>query len=328
LKGFVKMKVVEVINKSLQLATRSSPDYSTTEVLIKVVAAGVNRADIMQRKGIYPPPDGASDILGLEVSGIVEATGADVDSVKIGDRVCALLTGGGYAEYCVADAELCLPIPKEISFIQAAGIPEAFFTVWSNLFELAQIKGGDSLLVHGGSSGIGTTAIQMAKAFAIKVFITAGSQEKCDFCLRLGADAAINYQQQDFVSEIKTLTNNQGVDVILDMVGGDYFSRNIKCMAYDARLVQIAIQKGYQAEVNLLPIMLKRLTITGSTLRDRDVVFKRKIAKQLQQTVWPLLAEGKLTPVIDAVFSLEKVAQAHELMESSLHKGKIILTLD
>ena len=322
------MKVVEVIDKSLQLATHSLPDSSTTEVLIKVLAAGVNRADIMQRKGLYPPPIGASDILGLEVAGIVEAVGADVDSVKIGDRVCALLTGGGYAEYCVADAELCLPIPKEISFIQAAGIPEAFFTVWSNLFDLAQIKDGDSLLVHGGSSGIGTTAIQFAKAFAIKVFITAGSQEKCDFCLQLGADAAINYQQQDFVSEIKQLTDNQGVDVILDMVGGDYFSRNIKCMAYDARLVQIAIQKGYQAEVNLLPIMLKRLTITGSTLRDRDVVFKRKIAKQLQQKLWPLLAEGKLTPVIDAVFSLEKVVQAHELMESSLHKGKIILTLD
>jgi len=322
------VKVVEVIDKSLQLATHSLPDSSTTEVLIKVLAAGVNRADIMQRKGLYPPPDGASDILGLEVAGIVEAIGADVDSVKIGDRVCALLTGGGYAEYCVADAELCLPIPKEISFIQAAGIPEAFFTVWSNLFDLAQIKKGESLLVHGGSSGIGTTAIQMAKAFAIKVFITAGSQEKCDFCLRLGADAAINYQQQDFVSEIKQLTDNQGVDVILDMVGGDYFSRNIKCMAYDARLVQIAIQKGYQAEVNLLPIMLKRLTITGSTLRDRDVVFKRKMAKKLQQTVWPLLVEGSLTPVIDTVFSLENVAQAHELMESSLHKGKIILTLD
>ncbi len=322
------MKVIEVMGTSLQLGTCCLPDPSVTEVLIKVMAAGVNRADIMQRKGLYPPPAGASDILGLEVAGIVEVVGADVDSVKIGDRVCALLTGGGYAEYCVADADLCLPIPKEISFIQAAGIPEAFFTVWSNLFDLAQIKGGDSLLVHGGSSGIGTIAIQMAKAFAIKVFITAGSQEKCDFCLQLGADAAINYQQQDFVSEIKQLTDNQGVDVILDMVGGDYFSRNIKCMAYDARLVQIAIQKGYQSEVNLLPIMFKRLTITGSTLRDRDVVFKRKIAKQLQQTVWPLLAEGELIPVIDTVFSLENVAQAHELMESSLHKGKIILTLD
>jgi len=304
------------------------PIPSAAEVLIKVMAAGVNRADIMQRKGLYPPPAGASDILGLEVSGIVEAVGAEVDSVKIGDRVCALLTGGGYAEYCVADADLCLPIPKEISFIQAAGIPEAFFTVWSNLFDLAQIKTGESLLVHGGSSGIGTTAIQFAKAFAIKVFITAGSQEKCDFCLQLGAEAAINYQQQDFVTEIKGLTDNQGVDVILDMVGGDYFSRNIKCMAYDARLVQIAIQKGYQAEVNLLPIMLKRLTITGATLRDRDIEFKRKIAKQLQQKVWTLLAEGKLTPVIDSVVSLENVAQAHELMESSLHKGKIILTLD
>jgi len=322
------MKIIEVIAKSLQLGTCCLPTPSATEVLIKVMAAGVNRADIMQRNGLYPPPAGASNVLGLEVSGIVEAVGADVDSVKIGDSVCALLTGGGYAEYCVADANLCLPIPKEISFIQAAGIPEAFFTVWSNLFERAQIKKGESLLVHGGSSGIGTTAIQFAKAFAIKVFITAGSQEKCDFCLQLGAEAAINYQKQDFVSEIKQLTDNQGVDVILDMVGGDYFSRNIKCMAYDARLVQIAIQKGYQAEVNLLPIMLKRLTITGATLRYRDIAFKRKIAKQLQQKVWPLLAEGKLTPVIDSVFSLENVAQAHELMESSLHKGKIILTLD
>jgi len=323
----IEMKVVEVIDKSLQLGIRALPDFSTTDVLIKVVAAGVNRADIMQRKGLYPPPMGASDILGLEVSGIVEAVGVDVDSVKVGDRVCALLTGGAYAEYCVADAELCLPIPKEINFIQAAGIPEAFFTVWSNLFDLAQLKEGDSLLVHGGSSGIGTTAIKMAKAFGIHVFVTAGSQEKCDFCLQLGADAAINYQQQDFISEIKQLTANQGVDVILDMVGGDYFPRNIKCMAYDARLVQIAIQNGYQAEINLLPIMLKRLKITGSTLRDRDVVFKRKIAKQLQKKVWKLLAEGELTPVIDTVFSLENVVQAHELMESSLHKGKIILTL-
>jgi len=327
LEGLIEMKVVEVIDKSLQLGTRALPDLSTTDVLIKVAAAGVNRADIMQRKGLYPPPADASDILGLEVSGIVEAVGVEVDSVKVGDRVCALLTGGAYAEYCVADAELCLPIPKEISFIQAAGIPEAFFTVWSNLFDLARIKEGDSLLVHGGSSGIGTTAIKMAKAFGIHVFVTAGSQEKCDFCLQLGADAAINYQQQDFISEIKQLTANQGVDVILDMVGGDYFPRNIKCMAYDASLVQIAVQKGYQAEINLLPIMLKRLKITGSTLRDRDVVFKRKIAKQLQKKVWQLLAEGELTPVIDTVFSLENVVQAHELMESSLHKGKIILTL-
>jgi len=322
------MKVVDVIDKSLQLGSRSLPNYSTTGVLIKVAAAGVNRADIMQRKGLYPPPADASDILGLEASGIVESVGIDVDSVKIGDRVCALLAGGGYADYCVADAELCLPIPKEISFIQAAGIPEAFFTVWSNLFDIARMKQGDSLLVHGGSSGIGTTAIKIAKALGIHVFITAGSKEKCDFCLQLGADAAINYQQQDFVSEIKRLTDNQGVDVILDMVGGDYFSRNIKCMAYDAILVQIAIQKGYQADVNLLPIMLKRLTITGSTLRDRDVVFKRKIAKQLQQKIWPLLIAGKLTPVIDTVFTLESVVKAHELMESSLHKGKIILTLD
>lgn len=322
------MRVIDVIDSKLQLAERSVPNYSETEVLIKVFAAGVNRADVMQRKGLYPPPKGASDILGLEVSGLVIAIGSNVSNIKIGDKVCALLTGGGYAEYCTATADLCLPIPQNLDFIQAASLPETFFTVWSNIFNLAQIKPQESLFVHGGSSGIGITAIQLAKAFDINVFITAGSQEKCDFCLQLGADAAINYQEQDFVSEIQRLTNSQGVDVILDMVGGDYFARNLKCMAYDARLVQIATQNGYRAELNILPIMLKRLTVTGSTLRDRDLSFKRNIAEQIIQQVWPLIEQGTITPVIDKTFSLENVRQAHQLMESSLHKGKIILTLN
>lgn len=321
------MRAIDIIDGCLQATECPLPDYSETEVLIKVVAAGVNRADIMQRQGLYPPPKGAPDILGLEVSGIVSEIGSKVSSIKVGDSVCALLAGGGYAEYCVAHEALCLPLPSNLDFIQAASLPEAFFTVWSNVFNLAKIKKQETLLVHGGSSGIGVTAIQLAKAFGINVIVTAGSQEKCDFCLQLGADAVINYREKDFVSEVRRFTEDKGVDVILDMIGGDYLARNIKCMTYDARLVQIAIQKGYQAEINLLAVMLKRLTITGSTLRDRDLAFKRNIAQQLLQQVWGLIEKGSILPVIDQTFSLEKAGQAHQRMEAGLHKGKIILTV-
>jgi len=244
------------------------------------------------------------------------------------DQVCALVTGGGYAEYCLASADCCLPIPAGLSFIQAAALPETFFTVWSNVFDRARLQPGETLLVHGGSSGIGTTAIQLAKAFNAKVFVTAGSAEKCRRCLQLGADAAINYHDEDFVDVILNLTQNKGVDVILDMVGGDYLPRNIKCMADDARLVQIAMQHGPKTDINLLPIMLKRLTITGSTLRARDDAFKADIAKQLLNNVWPLLATSKIKPIIHSTFSLSDAAKAHELMESSQHFGKIILEVN
>ena len=321
------MRAIEIYNSELQLTERPIPQPSSTEVLVKVCAAGINRPDIMQRKGLYPPPSGASDIPGLEIAGIVIKTGDNSSNIKQGDKVCALVTGGGYAEYCLAQTELCLPIPKGFDFIQSAAIPETFFTVWSNIFDRAQLKQNETLLVHGGSSGIGTTAIQLAKAFGASVFITAGTPEKCNFCTDLGADLAINYTEQDFVTEIKHKTNDQGVDVILDMIGGDYFPRNLKCMGFDARLIQIAIQNGAKTDVNLLPIMLKRLTISGSTLRARSTSFKRKIARQLMENVWPLLESGKIKPVIHTTFSLEQACKAHTLMESGQHIGKIILTV-
>ena len=321
------MLAIEILDNSLHSTDRPVPEISETEVLIKVVAAGINRPDIMQRQGLYPPPAGASDIPGLEVSGTVISCGKLVSNLKTGDKVCALVTGGGYAEYCAASVELCLPIPANLDFIQAAALPESFFTVWSNLFDRAQLKQNETLLVHGGSSGIGTTAIQLAKAFGAKVFITAGSDDKCDFCTKLGADAAINYKEQDFVSEINQLTAGKGVDVILDIIGGDYFPRNLKCMGIEARLVQIAIQNGPKTEANLLPIMFKRLTITGSTLRARNNHFKAEIAKQLLQQVWPLLQSDKIKPVIDSTFPVKQANKAHQLMESSQHIGKIILTV-
>ncbi|MEQ1637753.1 MAG: NAD(P)H-quinone oxidoreductase [Methylococcales bacterium] len=297
------------------------------QVLIKVAAAGVNRPDVMQRKGMYPPPEGASDIPGLEIAGTVVAVGADVQHLKVGDNVCALVTGGGYAEYCLASASLCLPIPQGFSFLQAAALPETFFTVWSNVFDRARLMPTETLLVHGGSSGIGTTAIQLAKAYGAKVIVTAGSAAKCQFCLELGADAAINYRTQGFVKEVNELTNNQGVDVILDMIGGEYFARNVQCMAFDARLVQIALQNGPKADLNLLPFLLKRLTYSGSTLRARDDAFKALIAEQLFKNIWPLLSTGQIKPVIHAVYALEEAAKAHVLMESSQHIGKIMLAV-
>jgi len=316
---------IETGSETLKLVERLIPSPTDYQVLINVHAAGVNRPDIMQRKGLYPSPPGASDIPGLEIAGIVVAKGKAVSHPNEGDAVCALVTGGGYANYCLAMAEHCLPIPQGLSFVEAAALPETFFTVWSNLFDRAQLLPSETLLVHGGTSGIGTTAIQLAKAFKSKIIITAGSADKCQFCLKLGADAAINYKDQDFVIEVKRQTNNKGVDVILDIIGGDYFSRNLQCMGFDARLVQIAIQNGAKTEINLLPLMLKRLTLTGSTLRTRDDQFKSKIAQKLLKYVWPLLATGQIKPIIHSTFALKDVSQAHQLMESSQHIGKIIL---
>ncbi len=321
------MQAIEVEADSLQLTARLMPKPASHQVLIKVAAAGVNRPDIAQRKGLYPPPAGASDILGLEVAGTIVVLGAAVSHLKVGDTVCALVTGGGYAGYCLASALLCLPIPEGLSFTEAAALPETFFTVWSNVFDRAHLSAKETLLVHGGSSGIGVTAIQLAKAFGAKVIVTAGSAAKCKACLELGADAAINYHERDFVEVINQLTQNKGVDVILDIIGGDYFSRNLKCLAYDGRLVQIALQQGIKSEINLLPIMVKRLTITGSTLRARDDAFKADIANKLHKHVWPLLATGKISPVIYTTFALDEAELAHELMESSRHIGKIILEI-
>jgi len=307
------MRAIEINNRELQLTERPIPQPSSTEVLIKVCASGINRPDIMQRKGLYPPPPGASDIPGLEIAGIVTKVGNNSSNIKEGDKVCALVTGGGYAEYCLAQAELCLPIPNDFDFIQAAAIPETYFTVWSNIFDRAQLKQNEILLIHGGSGGIGTTAIQLAKAFGARVFITAGTADKCKFCTKLGADLAINYKEQDFVTEINRMTKEQGVDVILDMIGGDYFPRNLKCMGFDARLIQIAIQHGAKTETNLLAIMLKRLTVSGSTLRARNTSFKRDIAQQLLEKVWPLFESGKIKPIIHTTFSLEEAYKAHIL---------------
>ncbi|MFZ2449566.1 MAG: NAD(P)H-quinone oxidoreductase [Methylovulum miyakonense] len=319
------MRVIEIQNGALSPTERAVPVPAAHQVLIKVAAAGVNRSDVMQRKGLYPPPPGASDIPGLEIAGTVMAVGEAVSQLKTGDTVCALVTGGGYAEYCLASAPLCLPVPKGLSLAEAAALPETFFTVWSNIFDRARLATQETLLVHGGGSGIGTTAIQLAKAFGATVYVTAGSDDKCQFCQALGAEAAINYREQDFVEKILELTANRGVDVVLDMVGGDYLPRNIKSLAADGRLVQIAVQNGVKAELNLWDVMLKRLTITGSTLRTRDDAFKAAIARKLYENVWPLLAAGTIKPIIYRIFPLDDAALAHELMESSQHIGKIIL---
>ena len=309
----------------LKLNLQAVPDPGPDEVLIRVAAAGVNRPDIMQRKGLYPPPPGATDVLGLEVSGTVEKRGRNVTELKVGSQVCALVSCGGYAEFCLASASICLPIPENISLEHAAGIPETFFTVWTNVFERGHLKSGETLLVHGGSSGIGTTSIQLGKAFGAKGYTTAGTQEKCDFCKNLGADVAINYNENNFEDEIKTLTENRGVDVILDMVGGPYFPKNIKILASEGRLLQIALMQGYKAEVDFRPLLMKRVTLTGSTLRPRSVKEKASIARGLFKEVWPLLDSGIIRPIIHQTFPLEKAADAHRLMESSNHIGKILL---
>lgn len=312
----------------LALAEAPVPEPGPGEVLIEVHAAGVNRPDIAQREGRYPPPPGASPILGLEVAGVIAALGPGVEGWRLGDRVCALVNGGGYAEFVAVPAPQCLPIPAGYDFIRAACIPETYFTVWANLFERGHLARGETALIHGGSSGIGTTAIQLAHEFGATVYATAGSAEKCLACLRLGAAAAIDYRAQDFVEEIKRLTDGRGVDVILDMVGGDYIPRNIRCLALDGRLVIIAFLRGSKvAEMDFLPVMTRRLTITGSTMRPRSTAQKGAIAEALRRHVWPVLEAGRCGPVIHTVFPLAAAADAHRLMESSQHIGKIVLAV-
>ncbi|RVT99150.1 NAD(P)H-quinone oxidoreductase [Rhodovarius crocodyli] len=304
------------------------PTPKPDEVLIRVEAVGVNRPDVQQRKGLYPPPPGASPVLGLECAGTVVEVGPNAGEWKVGDKVCALTNGGAYAQYCTAPGTQCLPWPKGYDAVRAAALPETFFTVWANLFGHGKLKQGETVLVHGGTSGIGTTAIMLAKAFGARVFATAGSAEKCAECLKLGADAAINYREQDFVAEVKALTEGRLCDVILDMVGADYFARNLRCLGTDGRLVIIAFLGGEIAEkVDLRPIMLRRLTVTGSTMRPRTTAQKGRIAMDLAEEVWPRLDAGDLAPVIHTVLPLERAAEAHALMESSAHVGKIMLTV-
>lgn len=325
------MTAVEIVRPGdpevLVATTRPLPSPAPGEVLIAVEAAGVNRPDVLQRKGGYPPPPGASDIPGLEVAGRVAALGEGAERWQVGDRVTALVAGGGYATHCTAPAAQCLPQPKGFSAVEAAALPETFFTVWSNLFDRARLTAGERLLVHGGSSGIGTTAIQLAAAFGVEVFTTAGSAEKCAACEGLGAKRAIDYRREDFVAVVKEATGGAGVDVVLDMVGGDYVARDLEILAPDGRLVFIAFLGGSKAEVNFLPVMVKRLTVTGSTLRPRPVAFKAAIARALEEKVWPLLEAGRVKPVIHRTFPLAAAAEAHALMESSAHVGKIVLTV-
>ncbi len=313
----------------LQLAERPTPLAGAGELLIKVSAAGVNRPDVLQRKGLYPVPPGASDLPGLEVAGVVESGDAKAMAeagLAVGDRVCALVAGGGYAQWCVAPVAQCLPVPGNLSDIEAASLPETFFTVWSNVFDRAQLKAGETLLVQGGSSGIGVTAIQLAKAAGAKVIVTVGSDDKAAACLALGADHAINYKNQDFVEETKRLTDGRGADVILDMVAGSYVARELTCLADDGRLVIIATQGGIDSQINSGQVLRRRLTITGSTLRPRPVAFKAAIARALAANVWPWLASGQVKPVIFKTFAAEQAADAHALMESNQHIGKLVLT--
>jgi NADPH:quinone reductase len=305
---------------------RAIPEPDMGEVLIRVAAAGVNRPDVMQRRGVYPPPPGASDIPGLEVAGTVEHVGAGVAEWRGGDRVCALVTGGGYAEYCVAPAVQCLPVPDGLDLIAAAAMPETFFTVWTNVFERGALQPGETALFHGGSSGIGTTAIQLADARGARVFATAGSDEKCRACERLGALRAINYRAEDFVDAIDRVTGGRGVDLILDIMGGDYLGRNLRALALDGRLVQIGLIGGSEATLDLRRVLGRRLTITGSTLRPRSVEEKGAIAGALRREVWPLLESGRIRPVVYRTFPLTQAPEAHLLMESSQHIGKIVLT--
>ncbi|MGY8849605.1 MAG: NAD(P)H-quinone oxidoreductase [Pseudomonadales bacterium] len=309
----------------LQATSRDMPVPTDSQVLIKVAAAGVNRPDVFQRMGFYPPPPGVTDIPGLEASGTIVAVGSAVQRWKVGDQVCALLSGGGYAEYAVADEAICLPIPEGLSLTDAAALPETCFTVWHNLFERAELQAGEWLLVHGGSSGIGTTAIQMASAMGIKVIATAGSDEKCAACEKLGAVKAINYREQDFVQACQEITGT-GVNVILDMVGGDYVQQNFAACAPKARIVNIAFLRGSKVEVDLLPLMLKQLVLTGSTLRAQPIENKARIAAGVESQVWPLIAQGKFKPVINSSYPLAKASEAHTLMESNQHIGKLLLT--
>jgi NADPH2:quinone reductase len=312
----------------LGLATGPVPRPKPDEVLIRVRAAGVNRPDIAQRQGSYPPPPGASPILGLEVAGEVVAAGDHVTTLSVGERVCALTNGGGYAEYCAVPAPQCLPWPKAYDAVAAAAVPETAFTVWANLFQLGRLTPGETALIHGGSGGIGVTAIQLAHEFGARVFVTAGTDEKCDACLNLGADIAINYRTQDFAAEVKKLTEGRGVNVIVDMVGAPYMTPNIRSLALDGRLVVIAFLQGSKVQdFDFVQVMVKRLTITGSTMRPRTTAQKGAIAAELRAKVWPVLDAGRCAPVIDATFPLAQAAEAHRLMESSAHIGKIMLTV-
>ncbi len=326
------MRAIEIIHPGgpevLKLCERPLPVLKSGEVLIKVHAAGVNRPDVLQRTGNYPVPPGASDIPGLEVAGEIVDGDFAGSAFKKGDMVCALVQGGGYAEYCAAPVAQCLPIPKGLSAIEAASLPETFFTVYSNLFERAKLSGDETLLVQGGTSGIGVTAIQMAQAFGHKVWATAGSDDKCRACEALGAERGINYKTEDFVEVVKAATNGKGADVILDMVAGEYVGREISCLADDGRLVIIALLGGASGKIDFGQILRRRLTITGSTLRPRPVAFKQMIADKLHQKVWPLIETGKIKPVIFKTFSLEQADQAHALMETSTHVGKIMLTIN
>jgi NADPH2:quinone reductase len=327
------MNAVEITSfgkpEVLCLAERPDPVAGAGEVLIRVAAAGVNRPDVLQRKGHYPVPKGASDLPGLEVAGVIESGDAMAMAAagfKVGDRVCALVAGGGYAQLCVAPVGQCLPVPAGLSDIEAASLPETFFTVWSNVFDRAHLKAGETLLIQGGTSGIGVTAIQMAKAAGATVIATAGSDEKCVACVGLGADHAINYKSHDFVDEVKRITGGRGVDVVLDMVAGAYVAREIDCLAEDGRIAIIAVQGGVEAHIDAGLVLRRRLTISGSTLRPRPVAFKAAIARALKTTVWPWIESGQIKPVIHQVFPADQAAEAHTLMESNQHIGKLVLT--
>jgi putative PIG3 family NAD(P)H quinone oxidoreductase len=310
----------------LALVQRPVPVPGPGEVLVRVAAAGINRPDILQRRGMYPPPPGAPDVLGLELAGEVVSVGPGAESL-IGQKVCALVAGGGYAEYCAAPAGTCLPVPKGLSLAEAAAMPETLFTVWVNLFERGFAADGDWALVHGGTSGIGTMAIALGNLFGLKVIVTCGTDDKCARARELGAHAAINYREQDFVEEVHRVTGRAGVDVVIDMVGGDYVPRNLACLAEEGRHVSIAVQRGATAEIPIFDIMRRRLTLTGSTLRPRPVAFKTMVADEIARTVWPYVEGGRLKPVIDSVFPLAEVAQAHERIEAGEHVGKIVLEI-
>jgi NADPH2:quinone reductase len=326
-----KMRAMEISQpgppEALRITERPLPAPKPNEILIKVAAAGINRPDVLQRTGNYPVPPDASDLPGLEVAGEVVGKGDAARMWKVGDKVCALVHGGGYAEYCVAPEVQALPVPKGLSLVQAASLPETFFTVWGNVYDRAKLAPGESLLVQGGTSGIGVTAIQMAAATGNRVFATAGSEEKCAACVRLGAEKAFNYRTQDFVSEVKAATAGKGVNVILDMVGGDYVPRELKCLAEEGRLVFIAYLRGPKTELDIDAVMRRRLTITGSTLRPRTVEFKGYLARNLREKIWPLIESGRIKPEIYKTFPLEQAAEAHRVMESSKHIGKLVLTL-
>ena len=313
----------------LRLGQRPVPQPGVGELLIRVAASGINRPDVLQRGGHYAPPPGASDLPGLEVAGVIEAGDTQAMAsagLKVGDRVCALVAGGGYAQWCVAPVGQCLPVPAGLNDIEAASLPETFFTVWSNVFDRGRLQAGEFLLVQGGSSGIGVTAIQLARAWGATVIVTAGSDEKCAACIELGASHAINYKTQDFVAEVQRITNGRGADVVLDMVAGDYVAREVECLAEDGRLVIIAVQGGVKSSFNAGLVLRRRLTITGSTLRPRSVEFKAAIAQSLRSRVWPLIEQGKVRPVIYQTFDAGDAAAAHALMESNQHTGKIVLT--